>query len=368
MSKPQRERLPAGTPDRSVFLPFTTPLLAGTRARSRAGSGFELLVPNPAGARGFYVMDPVALRSFCPLTVYDELLLEEVFALGALTPSSVRRAARKVALTGAAGRDAAEAAAKATSGEDAAVRLAHVSLLLRTMEVAGVGDFDPKRLDAADGDTRSYLRSKLGDFASRIGMRVDALLDALEEIAPHVSDVGLPAQGFEGRHPRTLRRLADMAGSLERWAAVESEEIARLARKIAGAARHTCEAGEAAVATARALLEDVPRLLRLWRDSRGEVERQLGFCDWLLDGWIEICGLWEASARDGRSLQRATLNQIERLLAGADAEVRSRQVEAADREKDGSGRAVKPYEDWRTGVVVSDWLERREALKAGALA
>lgn len=368
MSKPRPKRPALGNLDRNVVLPFTTPLLVGTRARPKVGSGFELLVPNPAGGRGFYVMDPGSLTSFCRLTLHDELLLEEVLALEIPTPAAIRRAARKVALTGAAGREAAEAAATAAKKEDAVVQLAHVLLLLKTLDAAGVEDFDPKKLDPNNGNARSYLKSKLGHFAPRVGMHIEDLFDTLEDIAFHAAGIGFLSGEFESRHRRTLQRVADLAGSLKRWAAVESDEVADLARRIGDAAIWTYETAKPLLDEAQALLDDIPRLLRLWRGDSEEMKEQLAFCDWLLDGWIEVCSIWEAASRDSRPLQRATLHQIEKLLPISQDDIASQDRRVSEEHKLQRGRFVKLYEDWRTGVVITDWLERREALKAGALA
>ena len=42
--------------ERGVSVPFTTPALAGARVRRDARHGLALLVPNPSGGRGIYVL------------------------------------------------------------------------------------------------------------------------------------------------------------------------------------------------------------------------------------------------------------------------------------------------------------------------
>src|ERR1700712_5461419 len=42
--------------ERGVAVPFTTPMLAGTRARPAEKQGLELVIPNPSGGRGVYIM------------------------------------------------------------------------------------------------------------------------------------------------------------------------------------------------------------------------------------------------------------------------------------------------------------------------
>jgi hypothetical protein len=354
--------------DRNVVLPFTTPLLVGTRARPRHGGGIELVVPNPAGGRGFYVMDLQSLPQFCRLTLHDELLLEELMAIEVLTPAAIRRVARKVAMTGAAGREAAQAAASASQKEQALLRLAHVRLLLKTLEAAGVREFDSAKLDPTNSNLRSSLKSRLARFATTVGMAADDLLDALEAMAPHAADFGFREDSSASRHCETLRRIEALSSALERWASVESQTIASLAHRIAGAAHCTHETAKPLVEEAQDLFDDVPKLLRLWRSDAEAIRARWALCDSLLHGWGEACSLWEAASRETRSFQRATLHQIEKLLPLRKEQIRAREPRLDDDWQLQRCRSVKLYEDWRTGVLASDWLARREALRAGALA
>ena len=92
--------------ERGVAVPFTTPVLSGTRARQAAG-GVELVVPHPAGVRGVYVLRWAELGNFCAATLHDQALAEGVGRLASVTPGSVRAVARAVAQDGAAGAAAA---------------------------------------------------------------------------------------------------------------------------------------------------------------------------------------------------------------------------------------------------------------------
>ena len=56
--------LPATFLERGVAVPFTTPMLAGTRARPSERGGTELLVPNPSGGTGVYILPWGSLRDF----------------------------------------------------------------------------------------------------------------------------------------------------------------------------------------------------------------------------------------------------------------------------------------------------------------
>ncbi len=66
MSSPPSPALQAFHPvtfaDRGAAVPFTSSLLAGARARPAERGGIELLIPNPAGGRGVYVVPWTSMR------------------------------------------------------------------------------------------------------------------------------------------------------------------------------------------------------------------------------------------------------------------------------------------------------------------
>jgi len=95
---------PASFVERGLDAPFTAPLLAGARLRALNRSGIELVVPNPSGGRGVYILPWNSARTLCRPTVHDLRLYEELRRVPALTPGSVRLAARVVAIQGLAGQ------------------------------------------------------------------------------------------------------------------------------------------------------------------------------------------------------------------------------------------------------------------------
>ena len=90
--------------------------------------------------------------------------------------------------------------------------------------------------------------------------------------------------------------------------------------------------------------------------------------EWLLDGWGQMCGMWEAVARDERPLQRETLQQIRAALPMLDPSDReaANAVAGTDIRFD-RGRRVRVREDWRTGLTVLESRSRAELLRAVTL-
>jgi hypothetical protein len=96
--------------ERGAAIPFTTPLLAGTRARPAEKQGLELVIPNPAGGRGVYIMGWTSISSLCCPTLHDRQLNDRIAKLVSVTPSTIRRVGREVAAEGLAGEEATTAA------------------------------------------------------------------------------------------------------------------------------------------------------------------------------------------------------------------------------------------------------------------
>ena len=79
---------PATFLERGVAMPFTTPQLAGARGRPDVRVGLEVILPNPAGGRGVYVLPWAGVRELCRPTVHDARLQQLVAELKVVTPNT----------------------------------------------------------------------------------------------------------------------------------------------------------------------------------------------------------------------------------------------------------------------------------------
>lgn len=79
--------------DRGVTVPFTTPLLASTRARRSDRQVLELIVPNPSGARGVYSPAAADITALGRSTVHIGYWrsASRRFPSSSLQPSGTRR-------------------------------------------------------------------------------------------------------------------------------------------------------------------------------------------------------------------------------------------------------------------------------------
>jgi len=358
-------KLPPMT-DRTVGIPFTTPLVCGAKARLAKGGAVELLVPNPSGGRGFYVMDLRAIREYCQLTVHDEMLLENLLSMDVVTPATVRRCARNVALAGAAGRDAAAAAKKAAEREEGIVGLTNYLMLMRLLRDVGIDERELQQPSGKDKAVQSEIKRRLSALTPKIGLSADEVLDTVTDIAFYASAIGFAGGDLKTRHQTVMDQLKPFHQTITRWAALENGESKERAEQIVECAIWTYDEVSPLIVDCQTWLDDVTELVRAWRDDRGDIKERFALPDWLLDSWPDIFNIWETAAGEDRAMQRTAVLQIHRLLPLAYSLTEHGGIEIVPMDTSVvRSRAVKLHEDWKTGVMMSGMRARAEAVRVG---
>ena len=349
-----------------VAVPFTTPQLASGRVRPGRRGRPEMILPNPSGGRGLYVFDLAAAPEVTSLTLHDRLMLERLLALPAVAPSAIRKAAQEVAIEGAGGRKAARIALEAAAADQTMGLLTRFHLVTHLLEEAGLERIDWRGFTGDDRELRAMIRGYLAPVAPKLDSPVDGLFELIEVIADIATPVGPSIDGSVSRNTALLGRLQTLLLSLRQWAAGESGPAASDCALVTAIAERTLREADGSQQRARALLQDVMGLVRAWRQPGGDrIRACLIRPEWLLDGWGQICGLWESAARDDRAVQREMLQQIKAALPMLDPNDRgiADGAAAADIRFDRS-RRVKLHEDWRTGASVMDRRVRAELVRA----
>ncbi len=289
--------------ERGLAILFTTPLLGGARVRpSRKPKVLEVIVPNPSGGRGTYVVEWDGVRELCSPTLHDMRLgtaLEAQYGLGdALTPAEVRRISRGVLREGFAGRLAATAAEAATAASVELVANTHRELLVRL--AAGAG--------GSGGGVRASAHKSLVAIGLSIGQSIDHVGVALERLAHVVADLGFTPATPTGFVSRALGELADLVLAVRRAEAGQVESASALP---AGSAKFVIANAELALAlasraarTARHRLDDLPRAVADWAVRPATLLEAAARPEWILDGWPRICLL---SRTMGGEADRATI-------------------------------------------------------------
>jgi hypothetical protein len=354
--------------DRGVTLPFTTPALLGGRIRPGDRRQAELILSNPAGVEGVYILPWSAMPDICSPTLHDRALWVRVSQMPQLTPRTVREATRMVAADGHAGRTAARAAAEVTLATRNARTLTQYYLLLelvRQGEPAGLGLPPPERDDPTSVERRA--RAVLHRRRNEAGLSPAAAFETLAELAEVFEPCGLIRDPTKARLPRLASDIGVVIQDLNHWSET-ADPIDRIcSRLLAHSAALTLRCVKVALADTHALLDDLWGLLLRWQLDPEPIQLQAARPEWLLDGWDLICGLWRGSPADRRSGAALDMANLVPVIpaevgewVGFDA--------PGDMDTHQSGlrrwrRTVQPNQDWVTGRMLEQ-TARNEALRA----
>ena len=353
--------------ERGVAVPFTTPVLGGTRARPAEKQGLELVIPNPSGGRGVYIMPWTGIASLCRPTLHDKVLSTRIAVLRGVTPATIRRVARAIAGEGLAGEDAMEAARLAADTDQNDRLVTNFLLLMALIEQARLVPASAVPGTAPDmPDQESRARLTIAWAAPLVGHSTEWTAAALEALADIMAPVGVGPSTATGRIPRLIALLGQVRADIAEWSRAQTEEDhAAHARMICAVADLTLSLSGAILAQAHALTGDMLALLRAWAADPDAIVRLVGRPEWLLDGWEHICLIWNHAADD--AARRAALAEIVEHVPVLPREVNEwcqmmPKAENAARFR----RLVYLNEDWRTGATVFDLIARNEQFRAAA--
>ena len=357
---------PANFQERGIAVPFTAPALGGARARlgGREEGGFEIILPNPSGGRGLYIMPWAAARDTFRPSLHDHLLATALGAIPEFTPAALRRAATAVIAGGAAGRAARRAAEAAMAAERKETRQAHFHLLLaliRASEAPGAHPLPPEQEAPARLETRAS--AAIQNLAQHLGLTAEAIASGIEALAALLAPLGIGPSAADAFLPRQLAALVAFCAEVEKWGRSGGEDIA-LALLLSRHGAVAVAAARAALADAAALLADPLALFRAWFTRDAAVIAHLSRADWLLDGWAPIPVLWRGAARAGG--RHAVLDEILRIVPHLPTDILAglaREDELLPLAPRRRGAGV-PF---RAALGVGEHLARNEALRAAEL-
>lgn len=357
---------PATFLERGVLVPFTTPTLVGTRARPAERVALELVIPNPSGGRGVYILGWAGIGSLCRPTLHDRLLNERIATLRLVTPSAIRRIGREVAAEGLAGEDAMEAAARSEELERQDRLVVNYLLLMALM--AQVNQGLPGAADEPRGTAEMEERARLtvASIAPRLGRSTIWLAAALEAIADMIAGVGIGMTGRTSRLSRVMAQIQKSAAAISEWSGRQhSEHQIAYAEMICAVAEFTLGLARTALVHARDLATDMVALLSAWSTDPGAVARVATRPEWLLDGWEQICLLWQFAEDDAQ--RRAALLEMTGLVPVLPREVRDWAGYFIEADLSIRLRRMIPLnQDWRTGSTVFDLIARNEQILAAS--
>jgi hypothetical protein len=236
---------------------------------------------------------------------------------------------------------------------------------MRLVEQAGTAPSPPfvrTGPHAPDAARRAQLAV---DWASQsINRPATWVANALEQLADVMTPVGTGSDNSRARLPRLLTLLRRTREEIVAWSNTQvDEEQATYCQVIRTLADVTLLLADAILKQAQDLTLDMVDLLGRWSAEQDVMADLAARPDWLLDGWDQICLIWNYAQDDaGRRAAIAEIISLTPILpreadawhAGADA------VNEILRFR----RIVPLNEDWRTGVIAFKLVERNELFRA----
>ena len=361
---PDETEHPLTFSSRGVSVNFTTPMLAGARVRQSIDRELEIVLPNPSGARGVYVLTWPAVRARCHATLHDTMLFKRFRHLATVDPASIRDATLRVAREGFAGRRAAEAAEAALAQDRSQRLLARLRLMTALVEPEnpdGPGCRQPAQRTLEIEHKANLVLRHLADAMGRPAAELSDVLAALGDL---FAPIGITAVDHDARLPRLLTRLQQTADDPSDWLRSDPDpDISGLGETIRTAMLQAVQSGIAVLRATRMALTDPIRLLRRQISDPDSVVAASARCDWLLDGWERISLLWLAA--NTAASRRAALLEAAPLLPVLPREVLQWVGAAIPAEAMTQLCRVTSQRDaWRTGSAAFRLIERNEKLLA----
>ena len=297
-------------------MPLTTPMLSGARVRMTDRDGLELVVPKASGGRGNYVVPWRNIPDLCQPGVHDTRLVERVGTLRSVTRAAVRAAGGQTAAEGFAGRRPRAACQAAAAMAQEAQVMTNYHLLLSLVRQFGLtatldGPIRPTQLEP-------LAKAAIGRLAVCLNRDGGEIATALSELAGMLAPIGLGERVGTARLPSVLVSMQALRSSIAMHPANTPWEAAAV-----GLVTKTTDVTLAcltrSLAGARAMVQDIPGLLKSWLADPAGIAANLCRSDWLTDGWGWLCHLWSLAADAPARLQ--ALDELVMILPTLPKEV-----------------------------------------------
>jgi hypothetical protein len=349
-----RAAQPGSFQERGVAVSFTAPMLASARVRPARRGNVEIVLPNPSGERGSYVLTWAGARELCRPTLNDTLLIDGVAASPVISPVSVRGVARELAMAGYLGEDGSQAAL------DAADREADAAVAIQGRLAESLAEQLPGTIPFT-GTERQPVAGALP------GQRHGPVSPALERLSHLFVPAGLGSSAATARLPKLIGRLRVMAASVTTWAEAQTDpDITAAGLAVADSARTAADQAEWLASAARSLTKDMPGLLRAWLADPVDVGARIERPEWVLDGWEFIALLWENAPQPGA--ERGALLEIAQLVTPMPRELADwSRLTLAQHGAEPAARVTSIGDGWRNGSAVFALIARNERLRVLAL-
>jgi len=367
--KPNSLFLPSTFEERGTAAPFTTPMFALSRVRPDERQGLVLLLPSFGGTDGNYVVPWSAVQDMGGMSTHDRALHEEILASQATSPDQMRTAAFKVAMTGLAGPQAAEAAKKAVAEDKKKIEETHILLILALLTSSGMTTQELMQTNPETDEWRVKTKAMLEKSAAEYGITIEEIYVRIGELSETLAPVGLAISRQEARLRTLLQDVGEFRQSISEWAEADLSEMSDFADYAASVADLTLDMAGTMFRKLDNGVQDIGKVVREWQTQGPLAKHMASRLSWLLDGWEFIVQLWRSLAeaeveeqRDGVGNLMRVLPMIPRNESEEDEEDEKKRHELFQRKR------LQAHIDWRTGKYDVELVSRIEQIKAKAVA
>ena len=352
------DTLPSTFEERGTTVPFTTKELLYSRIRRHQHGGLEILVNGFSGGRCTYVFPWHSIPQVVRLNLHDKALHAEITFSDATTPDKIRLAGYRVARTGLGGVDMIARANRALAEEADGKLATGYYLILKVIEATGVNTdraaLALTKVESSDG--RLMVQSAFARMAAAIGSTPEICHQRIVELGDIIQPIGFEIKGQRGRLRTLLHRLTEFRDSVLR------EQSGTLGRLLADSIQLTVRIATTTFQEIDGDITNIVRFIKEWDDRAMATRRAIDRLSWLLDGWTDICDLWDGVDVTGAETKldkRERLNEIMRIIplvprSEFGAAMRT-ETETVNRRQN---RIVQQNQDWRTGRIDDDMMVR----------
>ncbi|MTI10116.1 hypothetical protein [Curvivirga aplysinae] len=312
--------LPETFAERGYSVPFTTSVLEHLRVRVGREGGLEALLPGLSGGKGTYIIPWSDLPSVISMSLHDRSLYKKMNELSSHTPDKIRQAALEVQQDGYDGPDVAEAATNAIQKDHEISLMTNFTLVSEAVRQVGDGvEYTP--MDLINEENMKKARASVKNYADKLGMSTQDMMDILTTWADTSAAVGSPGGDHPGYLMRTVSDLARMSAEMSDWAEEEMPEIVVLVQQIIDAAEMAGRLAYEEIEGMQQQASSMSTVLSSWNMNLRRLQDSVAKIASILDGWDRVTQKWDHVKEGFRHQQRDMVGEAVQHLPLLPAEV-----------------------------------------------
>ena len=352
--------------ERGIAVFFTTPALTQARMRCNDGPGrCEFVLPSLSGGKGYYIMPWKSIMSTITTTLHDRVLFEQIQKRNVDDPIKMRYVTLDVAAQGLAGPRAAQKAREILDGEKQYQIMTSFLLILQLLKLINISPNNLIEQGLGSISAQRELKAALKGVAQRLNVSQDELYMRIETLSSLVAPIGLPQASEPGRLRALSDELSQFSHHLRQWSLEMPDEIAHLGVFEASIADLTNKMSEKVVKVVHNETESLSELLKTWEKNFSALREQVQQLAWLLDGWDYLIGEFrDAAAKGSREREAMVANSFALLPIIPRNQLEIISDQQAHKLTTVHRRWVRANEDWRTGLLDYEQVQRNEVRKA----